>query len=164
MSTVLYGYIETESDADRPYLLRRMAHSVVAEISERSLSELYNWPFEWQPKENAFGFTVYDSKNKRSAEYLVDYVDYAPEAAIGLPTEKDARLRVFTNAIRDLLASKGVTRLLVAVTDCNQIEDSIEIHIDEFFDVLQRNLIENQPPNRLYIITRYKNSESSPTL
>jgi len=62
------------------------------------------------------------------------------------------------------LASKGVTRLLVAVTDCNQIEDSIEIHIDEFFDVLQRNLIENQPPNRLYIITRYKNSESSPTL
>ncbi|MEX6162710.1 hypothetical protein AB6G16_14420 [Proteus mirabilis] len=91
--------------------------------------------------------------NYPNATYLIDYLDYAPEAEIGFPCGAKERLNILLNVLGDIFVMTGAQKMVVALTECNQIEKVKRIKLSEMRDIIHADFEEYQaPPDTLYEI------------
>ncbi|ELY3624070.1 hypothetical protein SMX14_003318, partial [Cronobacter malonaticus] len=73
-------------------------------IAKIKKEELYNFPNELIPTSDCYAFLISDRPHYPNASYLIDYMDYVPEADIGFPVEGKARLNILLDMLSDFSA------------------------------------------------------------
>lgn len=155
MSNDVRGYIEL---LDRENLILSIStikqkHDVG--IGSITIDELYNFPESTLPPSNErnFIFVIGDDDTYYNASYLIDYLNYAPEADIGFPADPKERLDILINTLIDMIKLTNATKMVVAMTECNQIETIKKINFSEMREVIHADFDAYQaPPDTLYEI------------
>lgn len=156
MSNDVRGYIELSNGVDVTPLKTFIEKKYDIGIGPINSDELYNFPPTALPDSNKinFIFAIGDDNEYYNASYLIDYMDYAPEADIGFPTKAKDRLNILLDTLVDLIKITHATKMMVALTECNQIETIKKIKLSELYDVIHADFEEYQaPPDTLYEIT-----------
>ena len=123
-------------------------------ITFHSREELYGFPEHIRPQGSCLCFWLGDRPGYNTASYLIDYVDYAPEAEIGMPRKGADRLALLVKCLRDMLTHPQVCELVSAMMECGQIDASEEVVLSGLERVLERDFKKQAPPNKLYRIRK----------
>ena len=100
---------------------------------------------------DVLAFSIDDGPDGPGAMYLLDLLDYAPEADIGgLPLGGRDRLMLLAGLVEELVTLDAVISCQVALTDCGEIERIVPAEIKSFRSVLAKDFAEYAPPNVLY--------------
>lgn len=153
MSSFVDGYIEPIlSQIDLENLMDYIENSQLG-IERIPKNELYNYPDYLIPSGNVFSFIIGDVPGYPDATYLTDYGEYAPDADIGFPTNPKERLDILINTLIDMINITNTSKMVVSMTQCNQIETIKKIKFAEMRDVIHADFAKYQnPPNTLYEI------------
>lgn len=155
MSNLVYGYIEY-SGAVKP--VEQAIHQVIEPLPiglhQIEVAELANFPTEYLPSgaDGVLPFNISDYKGIGGAECLVDGLDYAPEANIGLPTQADERLEILLIFLEGVCRVQGVKRLAVTINQCNQIDAVTLATPTALRETIVRDMSEDAPCDLLYIV------------
>jgi len=151
MSNEVYGYLELPK-TNKDTSMRSLEERTELGIKEIPFSELYNFPKALLPSndEYCFAFIIGDKPGKSNATYLTDYVDYAPDADIGFPSEGLERLKLLVNLLSLMIRETGATRLVVAITDSSQIDEVKEVRLDDLMPMIINDFEMCAPPDCLY--------------
>lgn len=155
MSNDVRGYIELLDRANLTLSINTIEQKHDVGIGAITVDELYNFPSSTLPNSNKinFIFVIGDDNKYYNASYLIDYLDYAPEADIGFPVGAKDRLNILLDTLADMLKMANVQKMVVALTDCNQIETIKRINFSEMRDVIHADFEAYQaPPDTLYEI------------
>lgn len=156
MSNDVRGYIELPNKVDISASIDSIANKNDIGIGLIQINELYNFPEPTLPEKERdnFLFVIGDDNQYYNASYLIDYMDYAPEADIGFPTDAKERLNILLNTLSDMFNVTNTQKMVIALTECNQIETVKKIKFSELYDVIHADFEECQaPPDTLYEIT-----------
>ena len=156
MSNDVRGYIELLDGADLAPSINAIEQKYDIGIGAITNDELYNFPPSTLPDSNRinFIFVIGDDNQYYNASYLIDYLDYAPEADIGFPVGARDRLNILLDTLAEMFKTTNAQKMVVALTDCNQIETIKKIKLSELYDVIHADFEEYQaPPDTLYEIT-----------
>ena len=99
-------------------------------------------------------FSITDGKKKNTATYLLDPRDYAPESDIGLPIKARERQNLIVSLCEEILHINGVSRIGIAMTDSDYIDELKFVSAHEFRSLLYRDFEEDSPPNIFYVINK----------
>lgn len=153
MSNDVCGYIELPLSYEVNALLEGYISEQTVGISSITKDELYNFPKELLPSVDSYIFLIGDSVGYPNASYLIDYLNYAPEADIGFPTDGKERLDILLDVLSDMFRITYSKRMVIALTECNQIEKIKKINFTEMRDIIHADFEEYQaPPDTLYEI------------
>ena len=123
-------------------------------IAKIGKEQLYNFPVDLLPKEHSYVFLIGDKPNYPNASYLIDYLDYVAEAEIGFPVVAKDRLNILLDTLHEIFIITNAKKMVVAITDSNQIQTIKKINLSELYDVIHSDFIAHQaPPDTLYEIT-----------
>jgi hypothetical protein len=153
MTFFAYGYLQAKVDVSELRVrIRALDASAGPVVVEEPVDTLHNFPPDLMPQDgSAVCFSIYDGPGRRGAQYLLNGLDFAPDADIGLPTQAVQRLKLLTCLLNHLLAIPGVRRLAIALTDFDEIERVTVLSAGE----LERTIVEDcasySPPNVLYV-------------
>jgi hypothetical protein len=153
MTFFAYGYLQAQVDVSELRVrIRVLDASAGPVVVEEPVDTLHNFPPDLMPQDgSAVCFSIYDGPGRRGAQYLLNGLDFAPDADIGLPTQAVQRLKLLTCLLNHLLAIPGVRRLAIALTDFDEIERVTVLSAGE----LERTIVEDcasySPPNVLYV-------------
>ncbi|AWH87790.1 hypothetical protein [Limnobaculum parvum] len=155
MSNDVSGYIT-------PALTREVKDILEHYISQREIGiykirkdELYNFPLDMLPVDDAFMFSIGDRPGYPNATYLIDYYEYDPISSnTGFPFGGKDRLTILLDTFVDMIKITNAKKMVVALTDCNQIETIKKIKLSDLYDVIYSDFEEHQgPTDTLYEIT-----------
>ncbi|MDF7670685.1 hypothetical protein PT276_05660 [Orbaceae bacterium ESL0721] len=153
MSNDVCGYIEpilSQNKIDK--LTKFMKHSKLG-IQKISKNELYNYPVSLIPNDNIFSFLIGDVHGYPNATYLIDYEQYAPNTDIGFPADPKERLDILINTLIDLIKITDASRMVVSMTESNQIETIKKIKFSEMRDIIHADFeLYQAPPDTIYEI------------
>jgi hypothetical protein len=153
MSNDVCGYIEPILSQDKIEKLSEFIKHNQLGIKRISKNELYNYPNHLIPANNIFSFLISDVPGYPNATYLIDYDEYAPDADIGFPADPKERLNILINALIDMIKITNATKMVVSMTECNQIETIKKIKFSEMREVIHADFAAYQaPPDTLYEI------------
>lgn len=96
-------------------------------------------------------FRVTDGPEKENASYLVDCVDYSPDAVIGLPLKGEVRLGLLLGWGKAMLRRVGVESFSLVLTDSNILEGVRRADPVAVWDLLVRDCEDYCPPNMAYV-------------
>jgi hypothetical protein len=160
MSNFVYGYLKTfEPDVQLFDKLRNFSKEYLIGIKSINVSELYGFPEGLKPseeEENVYCIDITDGPEKSSAEFLVDFVDYAEEADLELPKKGLDRLKIVLKLIKHILNLTNTEKFVIAMTESNEIESTQKVRLDKIDDVIVSDFIEYPPPNKIYIIDKIR--------
>jgi hypothetical protein len=153
MTFYVYGYLEAHVDVNELRIrIRALYASGGPVVEEEPVDTLHNFPLDLIPEDgSAVCFSIYDGPGRRGAQYLLDDVDFAPDADIGLPTQAVQRLKLLTCLLNHLLAIPGVRRLAIALTDFDEIERVTVVSAGELERTIAEDCSNYSPPNVLYV-------------
>lgn len=153
MSNDVCGYIEPVLSREKIIELAKFIDHHQLGIQKISTEELYNYPDNFIPINNIFKFLISDMPGYPNATYLIDYEEYSPDAEIGFPADPKERLNILINTLIDMIRITNAKKMVVAMTDCNQIETIKRIKFSEMRDVIHADFLREQgPPDTLYEI------------
>ncbi|UWQ08589.1 hypothetical protein K3X41_03090 [Aliiroseovarius crassostreae] len=154
MSNEVYGYVNCPPQQSVAQFLRQLEQKSGIGISQIPFEELYNIPETALPKKTDvyFAFLISDKPGGKNASYLIDALDYAPEADIGLPRLAIDRVSKLVALLKDIAKEDFVSRLVVAICDSSNIEDVMFLKADQLEDVIGDDLKYNSPPDRVYFV------------
>ncbi|WP_109399425.1 hypothetical protein [Proteus sp. TJ1640] len=153
MSNDICGYIEPPLNKKASDNLKRYIESQNIGITNISKDELYNFPDEFLPSKDSYIFLISDRTDYPNATYLIDYLDYAPEAEIGFPCGAKERLNILLDVLNDIFIVTNIQKMVIALTECNQIEKVKRIKLSEMRKIIHADFEEYQaPPDTLYEI------------
>ncbi len=154
MTCAAYGFIEfkelLDSDAD---LLRVLQNASGLGLRQIAASELYNFPDSVTPTGRAVCFCLTDSPSSLGVEYLLDNLDYADEAEIGMPLQSKDRLALIDSLVRSIFDNWPVTRFALALTYHCYIEETKEVLRQDILATLIQDFSAFAPPNCIYVVT-----------
>jgi hypothetical protein len=155
MSNDVCGYIFPSLSREKEEILEEYISSKEIGISEITAEQLYNFPTEFIPSEDFFAFLIGDRPGYPNATYLIDYDEYDPETSdIGFPPGAKVRLNILLDTLVDMFRITNAQKMVVALTECNQIDTIKRIKLSELYDVIHADFEEYQaPPDTLYEIT-----------
>lgn len=155
MSNDVCGYIIPSLNRDKEILLLEYISKISIGICNINHGELYNFPEEYIPSDNYFSFLIGDKPGYPNATYLIDYNEYDPEFSdIGFPSGAKERLKILLDTLTDIIRITNSKRMVVAMTECNQIETVKKINFSDFYDEVYKDFEKYQaPPDTLYDIT-----------
>lgn len=104
MSNDVCGYLCSPLIAESLYDLDSYIKLQKIGIAKIKKEELYNFPNELIPTSDCYAFLISDRPHYPNASYLIDYMDYVPEADIGFPVEGKARLNILLDMLSDFSA------------------------------------------------------------
>jgi hypothetical protein len=99
-------------------------------------------------------FRISDTPGGKSASYLVDMIDYAPDAKIGLPSLRLDRLGLLIDWITAILNSSEIRRVIIVISDENEVEAVVKLSL---FDIRRRIITDCEdyaPPNKAYLVEK----------
>lgn len=153
MSNDVCGYIEPILSPDKINKLTRFIKHSQLGIQKISRNELYNYPDNLLPVNHMFIFLIGDGPGYPNATYLIDYDQYAPDTDIGFPADPKERLDILINTLIDMIKLTNATKMVVSMTECNQIETIKKINFSEMREVIHADFEAYQaPPDTLYEI------------
>ena len=153
MSNEAYGYLEFSNYRPHEKLIESFQRATGLGLTSIPVSELHNFPENLLPKNqnHAFCFIIGDRPGSLNATYLMDYLDYAPEAKIDLPKQGRERVNLLVKALTFLTEEAKPEGFLIALTDSSQIEEIKTVDISELFEIITGDFEEDSgPPNCLY--------------
>ncbi|MDY0972289.1 hypothetical protein [Siccibacter turicensis] len=157
MSNDVCGYIFPAIDMTHKDMLKKYISTCETGIDIINKDQLYNFPKDMDPTEDLFCFLIGDRPDYPNATYLIDYCQYDPVSAhldIGFPADPRDRLNILIETLKDIFNVSGAVKMVVAITECNQIETIKKIKLPELYDVIHADFEEYQaPPDTLYEIT-----------
>jgi hypothetical protein len=158
MSNFVYGYIKTyEQDSMLFEKLKDISNEYTIGIKPIKNKELYGFPDSLKPsedKENIYYINITDSPEKTSAEYLIDFIDYAEEADFKLPKIGKERLNILLNVIKSIINLVNTKKMVIAMTESNEIESIQKVQLEKIYDVIIGDFINYPPPNKIYIFDK----------
>ncbi|QXF32709.1 hypothetical protein CE143_05620 [Photorhabdus luminescens] len=155
MSNDVCGYLEPILDSDTNIALDDFISNSKLGIQAIPRNELYNYPDNFTPNSDCFIFLIGDVPGYPNATYLTDYYQYDPETVdIGFPANPKERLDILITTLLDMIKITKATKMVVSITECEQIETIKKIHVSEMRDVIHADFeIYQAPPDTLYEIT-----------
>lgn len=155
MSNDVCGFIEPPLNQEQKCALNEYVKQLKIGVSEIPKEQLYNFPADLLPADDAYVFLVGDRPDYPNASFLIDYLDYAPEADIGFPTGAKDRLNILLDTLLEMFMITNAQKMVVALTDCNQITTTKKINISEYYNVIHADFEKyKSPPDTLYEISR----------
>lgn len=127
MSNEIYGFAEFYSKPKLSFqdLVSNLENSSGLGVTLINKNELFNFPPTYEPSEDAMVFRVSDGPGIKNAEIFIGGLDFAPEADIGLPHLSKDRIDMIINLFDSLFIDYKVSRLCIALVQCNDIEDIV---------------------------------------
>ena len=115
-------------------------------------SELFNFPESTLPSNegNVWCFLLGDKQGKRNATYLLDDLDYEPNADIGFPVEATKRFSILANSITTIIKLTEPEKFFIALTDSSQIEELKRVPLSHLYSTIVSDCLESSPPDFLY--------------
>lgn len=155
MSNDVCGFIEPPLSQEVKDALNEYINGLEIGISDIRRDQLYNFPDDMLSMDNSYSFLIGDKKGYPNASYLIDFITYAPEANIGFPNGAKERLEILLDTLVNMFSITNAQKMVVALTECNQIETIKKIKISQLYDVVVADFEEYQaPPDTLYEISR----------
>ncbi|HBL47833.1 hypothetical protein [Gimesia sp.] len=156
MSNTIPGFAEFAPQLDVPHqeLVSQLENSSGLGVSLLDPSELYHFPDSHLPSASALVFLVSDCPGIKNATNLIDGLDYAPEADIGMPLRSRDRIELILLLIESLFTDHHVSRLCIAFSDMDQIEAVIKTRQADLRKTILEDCESNiMPPCSIYDIT-----------
>jgi len=155
MSNDVYGYIVPALTTTARVQLQKYIKACTLNIQTITTGQLFNFPLKLIPEEIVFAFDIADGPNSINATYLIDYNEYDPEnSSIGFPPGAKDRLNLLLDVLSDMFSITNAQKMVVALTECNQIEIIKKIKFSELYDVIHADFeVYQGPPDTLYEIT-----------
>lgn len=158
MSNFVYGYVKTVApDIQLVEKMKNIAKEHLIGIRPINVGELYGFPEELKPsesEESIYCFDITDGPEKGSAEYLIDFVDYAEEANFELPKKGLERLAILLEVIKDIISLENTEKVVVAMTESNEIESTLRVRLGKIADAIVNDFVEYAPPNKIYVVEK----------
>lgn len=151
MSNAIYGFVEfiKPQQIKHQELVSKLENEFGLGVSIIRSEELYNFPETYMPGKDAFIFSLSDRPGSHNATYLVDGLDYAPEADFGLPNQSVDRLNILLDFIDSLFGKYGASRVCLAINECAQIDGIVKINRDDLRKKLMSEFEIFAPPDTL---------------
>ncbi len=156
MSNHVYGYLDsTDPGESTVTYLQEIARKYGLGLLKKTINDMHNFPESVLPVEPAqcLFVSITDSPETNVAEYLIDFIDYAEEADIGLPLNGSERLSLLVNLLTEIMSTRMFPRLVLAMTQCNEIESVEKLRITELAQQLDWDFRNYAPPNKIYVVT-----------
>lgn len=157
MSNDVCGYIFPAMQPKQANILEEYISACEIGIIKIPKDQLYNFPQTFEPESNLYTFLIGDRPGYPNATYLIDYDQYDPKSSysdIGFPANPRDRLDMLIKVLQDIIKISGATKMVVALTECNQIETVKKIKLTELYNSIHADFEEYQaPPDTLYEIT-----------
>lgn len=103
-------------------------------------------------------FAVTDRPGSNQAQYLLDFLDYAPEAEIGLPRAGVDRVRQLVAFLERLFVLAELDHLQVALLDSGSLEATRTVRLADLEACLLEDFARCAPPCCLYSLQRSSSS------
>ena len=155
MTNDVRGYINYSGEKNLASLIISIEQKYNIGIKAIKLDELYNFPSSILSDDNKkrFIFTIGDDNEYYNASFLIDYIDYAPEADIGFPVMAKDRLNILLDALSDIIKITNASKMVIALTDSCQIAIIKKINFTEMRETIYADFETYQaPPDTLYEI------------
>lgn len=154
MSNDVRGYIYYLGEEDLTSLIDFIEKKYNIGIKNIGINELYNFPDIMLPnKQKQFIFVIGDDNEYFNASFLIDYIDYAPEADIGFPNIAEDRLNILFNVMSEIIKITNASKMVISLTDSCEIETIKKINFSEMRDIIHSDFEAYQaPPDTLYEI------------
>lgn len=152
MSNEVYGYCNYTKEVDLSNIAKMIESHTGIGVVPIPINQLFNFPLHMLPQNEVyiFSFCLGDFPGKVNATYLIDYLNYAPEAKIGLPLNGAERLALLASCIRTIINLLGANNFKIALTDSSQIEEIKSVSVSDFLPLIITDSNECAPPNCLY--------------
>lgn len=154
MSNDVRGYIYYLGEEDLTSLIDFIEKKYNIGIKNIGINELYNFPDIMLPnKQKQFIFVIGDDNEYFNASFLIDYIDYAPEADIGFPNIAEDRLNILFNVMSEIIKITNASKMVISLTDSCEIETIKKINFSEMREIIHSDFEAYQaPPDTLYEI------------
>ena len=154
MSNDVRGYIYYLGEEDLTSLIDFIEKKYNIGIKNIGINELYNFPDIMLPnKQKQFIFVIGDDNEYFNASFLIDYIDYAPEADIGFPNIAEDRLNILFNVMSEIIKITNASKMVISLTDSCEIETIKKINFSEMRDIIHSDFEAYQAsPDTLYEI------------
>lgn len=154
MSNDVRGYIYYLGEEDLTSLIDFIEKKYNIGIKNIGINELYNFPDIMLPnKQKQFIFVIGDDNEYFNASFLIDYIDYAPEADIGFPNIAEDRLNILFNVMSEIIKITNASKMVISLTDSCEIETIKKINFSEMREIIHADFEAYQaPPDTLYEI------------
>lgn len=153
MSNFVYGYVET---SNLPSVIKDVEQIVATQslgLITHSSDRLYDFPSSFLPRgDNALIFSICDSKQSNTAEYLLDTLDYVADLPNSLPREARKRRELLLGLISEIFNLEQVEKLYIVLIEVQGIEAVAAISLEDLKEETLNNY--EGPPNVLYIVEK----------
>ncbi len=157
MSNFIYGYIKTNETEHFITDLQTVFKEEIIGFQFIQKNELYGFPDSLIPPDDIIGIyyvNISDSKLSKEAEYLIDFEDYCSNVNIGLPNSGAERVEILISVIEKIFTISGVYEVIIALTDCCEIEGKQKVSLSDIRDIFLSDLTEYAPSNKIYCIKK----------
>lgn len=155
MSNDVRGYIYYLGEENLTSLIDFIEKKYNIGIKSIGINELYNFPDSMLPntKQKQFIFVIGDDNEYFNASFLIDYIDYAPEADIGFPNIAEDRLNILFNVMSEIIKITNASKMVISLTDSCEIETLKKINFSEMREIIHADFEAYQAaPDTLYEI------------
>ena len=153
MSNFVCGYIET---SNLPSTIKDVEQIVVSQslgLITRPPDALYDFPSSLLPRgDNALIFSICDSKQSNTAQYLLDNLDYVADLPNSLPRESRKRRELLLGLISEIFNLEQVEKLYIVLIEVQGIEAIAAISLEDLKEEILNKY--EGPPNVLYIVEK----------
>ncbi len=153
MSNFVYGYVET---SNLPSVIQDVEQIVANQslgLTTHSSDRLYDFPSSFLPRGyNALIFSICDSKQSNTAEYLLDSLNFVADLPYSLPREAKKRRELLLDLISEIFNLEQVEKLYIVLIEVQGIEAIAAVSLEDLKEETLNNY--EGPPNVLYIVEK----------
>lgn len=158
MNNYIFGYLAGIKCNNSNSILKKIATNYGIGLKEISPEQLFQFPHKYLPNksETNFIFSMTDYPDSEEADYLIDYVDYAPEMQSKFPPLGKDRLLILISILQEMITQTNCSKLVISLTDSGYIYSYKSIKFNELSKTLLSDIEASQgAPDMLYEIKCY---------
>ena len=132
MTNLVYGFLEIDNQGNKVDYISLVQKKIKIGISEIRPFQLSNFPDNlfYEYNKNCISFCLGDKPGKNRASYLLDFIDYAKNADIGMPYKAIDRVEILIESIFSIITSLNLVRIVIALTDSCEIEELKKVKLE----------------------------------
>ena len=155
MNNYIIGYLAKIQCTNYKMVLNEIAKKYDIGLKEILIEQLSQFTEKYLPNKNQtnFIFSMSDDPEREEADYLMDYLDYAPEMQSKFPSSGKERLLILISILKDMVIQSKCSKLVISLTDSGYIYSYKRIKFNQLSEVLLDDFEKNQgAPDTLYEI------------
>ena len=155
MNNYIFGYLAGINYNNSKLILEKIAIKYGIGLKEILPEQLFQFTDKYLPDKNDtnFIFSMSDCPDCEEADYLIDYLDYAPEMQSKFPPLGRDRLQILISILEEMIIKTKCSKLVISLTDSGYIYSYKVIKFAELSKTLLSDFELNQgAPDTLYEI------------